>query len=236
MPEYLCQTQSAAARNRRWSQRRPVSAPSLYGSCFSIPADAPLQMRRRSSRGTWRIPGRSPPPGRGLSTSSGSRHQVPAIRPCRRSTSCTPGIQPAKLWAGSKNAPLQSVMAAPSASSRAGMSRPSRYCRSSSYSCTTRRGPHRPVAQQSPHKAQLVPALHAGEPIGRQQIRHNVVVVAGVQGRSRPGRREAATPRTRSMLWYRLNAAHLMAATFGVSATARQYSQESRRPPQAVCK
>lgn len=45
-----------------------------------------------------------------------------------------------------------------------------------------------------------------------------------------------ATPRTRSMLWYRLNEAHLMATTPGVSATAFQYSYDSRRPPQAVCK
>ena len=38
------------------------------------------------------------------------------------------------------------------------------------------------------------------------------------------------------MLWYRLNEAHLMATTPGVSATAFQYSYDSRRPPQAVCK
>ena len=43
-----------------------------------------------------------------------------------------------------------------------------------------------------------------------------------------------ATPRTRSMLWYRLNEAHLMATTPGVSATAFQYSYDSRRPPQAA--
>src|SRR5205814_4747010 len=52
----------------------------------------------------------------GESFSPGSRHHVPSSSPCRRSTSWQPGMQPAKSCATSKNALLQSVTLASSAS------------------------------------------------------------------------------------------------------------------------
>src|SRR5207244_4397625 len=52
----------------------------------------------------------------GLRVSAGSRHQMPARRPWRRSTSWQPAIAPWKSFAASKNALLQSVTRASSAS------------------------------------------------------------------------------------------------------------------------
>src|SRR5580704_17886494 len=56
----------------------------------------------------------------GLRPSAGSRHQMPAINPCRRRISWQPAMQPWKLLATSKKALLQSVTRASSASRSAG--------------------------------------------------------------------------------------------------------------------
>ena len=56
----------------------------------------------------------------GLRPSVGSRHQIPSISPCRRRISWQPAMQPWKLLATSKNALLQSVTRASSASRSAG--------------------------------------------------------------------------------------------------------------------
>ena len=130
----------------------------------------------------------------GLSSSCGSRHQRPASSPWRRSTSWMPGMQPANWWAGSNSAALASVSSAPSASSaeRAVVARSPAACgRQRRSSSTARVRPDRPLAEQAARKAQRRPRPSPRK--WRQQIRHDRVVVAGVErdvvaGRSRPAR------------------------------------------------
>ena len=106
---------------------------------------------------------------------------MPSSRPWRRSTSWQPGMQPAKSLATSKKALLQSVTRESSASSSSSI-RPAataRWIRSSI--CTaprvqTLQCPSRPPRMRTRHR--LAVALHRER---REQVEHDVVVVAGVE-------------------------------------------------------
>ena len=109
---------------------------------------------------------------------------MPSSRPCRRSTSWQPAMQPWKLFATSKNALLQSVTRLSSASSSASMRAAA--CATAdalqrSSSCDRASRPDRPVAEQAAAEAHGDrPAVaHRGE--RRDEIEHDVVVVAGVE-------------------------------------------------------
>ena len=220
-------------------QRRPVSAPSLYGSCFSIPADGSFTNASSFKSGYMAYT-------RSISSAwPGAEHLVRVQAPGAGHQALpaqhlvhTGGYSRQNCGRGQKNAPVA-----------VGDGSPQRQqpCRNvpavpvlpqflvqlhHPAGSTPTSGPSSP-----PTKRSSFPPCTPGEPIGRQQIRHNVVVVAGVQGRSRPGRREAATPRTRSMLWYRLNAAQFNGGQHSAyPPRLASIHRKAVRPPQAVCK
>ena len=144
-------------------------------------------------------------------------------------------MQPAKVCATSKKAPLESVTCTALAKRSAGISRPSWYFRSSLYSSTalrvqTDQWPSKPPTNRF---STTFPSTQKRKGVSRSTT---ILSSFPVYRATCSDRWEVATPRTRSMVWYRLKLAHFMATTPSTSATARQYSAESLLPPQACCR
>ncbi len=113
--------------------------------------------------------------------SFGSRQSIRASSPWRRNTSWQPGMQPAKSFATSKKALLQSVTRESSASKFASTRPPSiaAWMRFELLHGASR--PHAPVPEQATPDAHVDLLVAALDGERREQIEHDVIVVAGVQ-------------------------------------------------------
>ena len=113
--------------------------------------------------------------------SSGSRHQMPSSRPWRRSTSWQPGMQPRKSWATSNSAALQSVMRGIEREQFAPLRRLVVGGVNALQQLDRAPRPDAPVAEQPAADAQRDGLAIPLQRERREQVRHDVVVVAGVE-------------------------------------------------------